>query len=279
MKRLSITAIILTKDEEINLPHALESIIHWVQQIIVLDSHSTDTTRAIAEKAGAEVFERDFVNQADQFNWALDNLDVKNEWVLRLDADEVMNTVLWEEIEAALTAAPPDVNGFYLPRRMYFMGRWIKHGGYYPTYLLRLFRRGFARSEERAMDEHIVLSAGQARELENDFKDDNHKDLAWWTEKHNNYSSREAQTVLNGENATAMQPKWNGYQPERKRWLKQNVYGNLPLFVRPTLYFIYRYFFLLGFLDGKEGLIFHFLQGFWYRFLVDAKVYEMSKKS
>jgi glycosyltransferase involved in cell wall biosynthesis len=277
MKKLPITAIILTKDEELNLPQALQSIAKWVSEIILVDSRSSDRTQEVARGFGAQVFERDFINQADQFNWALDNLDIKNEWVLRLDADEVMNETLWQEIQTAIATVSTNVNGFYLPRRVYFMGRWIRHGGYYPTYLLRLFRKGKARSEEREMDEHIVLIEGEARELKNDFKDDNRKDLAWWIAKHNNYSSREAHAIVYGEHTAEMQPKFSGSQPERKRWLKQNVYGQLPLFVRPTLYFIYRYFFLLGFLDGKEGAIFHFLQGFWYRFLVDAKVCEARK--
>jgi hypothetical protein len=128
------------------------------------------------------------------------------------------------------------------------------------------------------MDEHIVLLEGGARTLKNDFEDNNHKDLSWWIAKHNNYSSREARAIMDGAAKGDMAGSLSGGQPERKRWLKQNVYGRMPLFVRPTLYFIYRYFFRLGFLDGKEGAIFHFLQGFWYRFLVDAKVYEMKRK-
>jgi glycosyltransferase involved in cell wall biosynthesis len=276
MKKLPITAIILTKDEEVNLTYALESIESWVSEIIIIDSHSTDRTSEIAETYGAKFVVHDFVNQADQFNWALDNTGVSNEWVLRLDADEVMNNSLWEEIDYAISRAPADLSGFYLPRRVYFMGRWIKHGGYYPTYLLRLFRHGKARSEERMMDEHIILLEGNAAKLRNDFKDHNHKGLAWWIAKHNNYSSREAHALINIQ-GIMMPGKFFGTQPERKRWWKHNVYGRLPLFVRPALYFIFRYFILLGFLDGKEGAVFHFLQGFWYRFLVDAKVHEMHK--
>ncbi len=284
MTKLPISVIVLTKDEEVNLPQALQSVRHWVEKIFVVDSHSTDRTREIAHEFGAEVVEHDFVNQADQFNWALDTLKIETEWILRLDADEVMSKELWEEIVEAITAprtphpAPSRVNGYYLPRRVYFMGRWIRHGGYYPTYILRLFRKGFARSEERAMDEHIILLEGEARNLTNDFKDDNKKSLHWWIQKHNNYALREAKAIVEGEGEHALSPGLFGSQAERKRWLKLNLYNRLPLFVRPTLYFLYRYFILLGFLDGKAGAIFHFLQGFWYRFLVDAKVYEMNRK-
>ncbi len=271
-----ITVIILTKDEEVNLPQALESVVH-ADQIIVLDSHSTDRTKEIAVSFSAEVYERDFTNQADQFNWALDNLEARNEWILRIDSDEVISKELWREMSEAIRTAPPDVSGFYLRRRVYFMGRWIRHGGYYPTLILRLFRKGKARSEEREMDEHVVLLKGEARALRNDFKDDNKKDLAWWIGKHNNYSTREARALLGG--GDGLKANLFGAQPERKRWLKTEVYQKLPLFVRPTLYFLYRYFIRLGFLDGKEGFLFHFLQGFWYRLLVDAKVYELKRKN
>jgi glycosyltransferase involved in cell wall biosynthesis len=279
MHKLPISVIILTKDEELNLPHALQSVAHWVQKIFVVDSHSTDRTRAIAEEFGAEIVTHDFINQADQFNWALDTLTIDTEWILRLDADEVISESLWEEIAEEIKKVPEQVTGFYLPRRVYFMGRWIKHGGYYPTYILRLFRKGKARSEERAMDEHIILLGGESRECTNDFKDDNHKNLHWWIQKHNNYALREAQAIIGGEGENALSSNLSGSQAERKRWLKLNIYNRLPLFVRPTLYFLYRYFILLGFLDGKEGAIFHFLQGFWYRFLVDAKVFEMRRKN
>jgi glycosyltransferase involved in cell wall biosynthesis len=277
MQKLPITAVILTKDEEVNLAQCLQSIAHWVSEIIVVDSHSTDGTAAIAAKFGATFVEHDFTTQAEQFNWALEHLPIAGEWVLRLDADEAMSEELWEEISNELPRTPSDVNGFYLRRRMYFLGRWIRHGAYYPILLLRLFRKGKARSEYRAMDEHVVLLEGESRAFKNDFKDDNKKELSWWVAKHNTYASREARAIVEGQNEASLTPRLFGSQSERKRWIKLHVYAKIPLFLRSALYFIYRYFFRLGFLDGKEGLAFHFLQGFWYRFLVDAKVYEMRK--
>lgn len=274
--KLPITVVILTKDEEVNLPQALRSVARFADEILIVDSRSVDRTREIALEFGAQVFERDFVNQADQFNWALDTLPIRNDWILRLDADEVISEALGDELAKVLENTKEGVNGFYLRRRVYFMGRWIKHGGYYPTLLLRLFRKGKARSEEREMDEHIVLLEGEARTLDNDFKDDNKKDLAWWIKKHNDYSTREAQASLNDRGE--LKAEFFGGQPGRKRWLKNNLYGNFPLFVRPTLYFMYRYIIRFGFLDGKEGFIFHFLQGFWYRLLVDAKIWEARRE-
>jgi hypothetical protein len=161
---------------------------------------------------------------------------------------------------------------------VYFKGKWIKHGGYYPTWLLRLFRAGKARSEERVMDEHIILSAGRALQLQNDFKDENRKDLKWWLAKHRNYAAREAQAMLE-EKYSDMRPDLYGGQPERKRWLKNNLYLRLPIFLRPFLYFFYRYFLRAGFLDGGRGLMFHFLQGLWYRLLVDAKYLALARST
>jgi hypothetical protein len=158
------------------------------------------------------------------------------------------------------------------------MGKWIRHGGYYPTWILRLFKKGRAKSEERAMDEHIVLLEGKSARLKNDFIDEMRKSLEWWTAKHNNYSTREAEERMKIEERKpgVSESKLEG-QAKRKRAIKNNFYLKLPLFFRAFLYFIYRYFIRLGFLDGKEGLIFHFLQGFWHQFLIDAKIYEKRK--
>jgi glycosyltransferase involved in cell wall biosynthesis len=282
MNKLPITLIVLTKDEEQNLEHCLKSSAEKVAQVIVVDSGSTDGTLSIARRYGADIYEHPFKNQADQFNWALDNADIQSEWILRLDADEVVYEDLWREMAAAVEDAPPDVTGFYMKRRVYFMGRWIRYGGYYPTWLLRLFRKGKARSEERDMDEHLILSSGRAVNLENDFKDENHKDLSWWIAKHNDYSSREAQVMFDMEKSgtrKTLQGDIFGDQPERRRWVKEKFYFRLPIFLRPLAYFFARYFLRGGFLDGKEGFLFHFMQGLWYRLLVDAKYYALKRET
>jgi len=280
--KLSISIIILTYNEEIHIERLLKNITDWCDEVFIVDFFSTDKTLEIAKKYGCKIFQHKFENQAQQFNWALDNIKIKNDWILRLDADEYLTETLKEEISFSLNPLTPrfaglrfrlgfgekeissfmEVNGYFIKRRVYFMGRWIKYGGYYPTWILRLFKKGKARSEQREMDEHIVLLEGKAEKLKNDFVDDNKKNLEWWTDKHNNYSSRETADALSGDYGIG----------------KKKFYYRLPLFCRAFLYFIYRYFFRLGFLDGKEGLIFHFLQGFWYRFLIDAKIYEQRNK-
>lgn len=280
--KLPISVIILTYNEEANIGICLKNIVDLVGEIFVVDSYSTDRTLEIAKKYGCKIFQHPFENQAQQFNWVLDNLDIKNEWILRLDADEYLTEELKKEIKEVLRNTKnyenTKVNGFYIKRRVYFMGKWIKHGDYYPTWILRLFRKGKGRSEERKMDEHIILLEGRAKKLANDFIDDNKKNLEFWIDKHNKFSSREVEEITKQltTNDQQLTTKLSG-QTAQKRWLKENFYYRLPLFCRAFLYFIYRYFFRLGFLDGKEGLIFHFLQGFWYRFLVDAKFYEIKK--
>lgn len=261
--KLPITAIILTFNEELNLGNCLKSLAGWVSEIIVVDSFSTDGTEKIAKEYGAKFVQHKFANQAEQFNWALDNIPIENEWILRLDADEWLTSELKEEITGKLPIANSEVSGFMMKRRVYFMGRWIKHGGYYPIWFLRLWRNGKGRSEAKEMDEHIILTEGKADRLKNDFADDNRNGLTNWIAKHNGYASREARDFVSGLYASGD---------------KKVFYYHLPPFLRAFLYFSYRYFIRLGFLDGAPGLMFHFLQGFWYRFLIDAKIYEMKRE-
>ena len=202
---------------------------------------------------------------------------------MRLDADERWTKKALEELSVVIE--DNGLAGIYVKLKIYFMDRWIKHGGFYPNYFLRVFKSSKSRVENRFMDEHIIVS-GKTTLLKNDIieynKNDRNFSLSNFITKHNDYSTREAvEMLVIRHNLKKMSTIGNlfGQKTERKRWVKENIYAKLPLFLRPSLYFIYRYFFQLGFLDGKEGFIFHFLQGFWYRFLADAKVYEVEKKS
>lgn len=274
-----VTVVILTFNEAQNLPHALASVQRLAKEVFIVDSGSTDQTVEIAQQYGAQVVFHSFTNQAEQFNWALDNLPIQSDWILRLDADEYLSSELQDEIQEILPTLPSKVTGVYLKRRLIFLGRWIRHGAYYPVWLLRIFRSGKAKSELAEMDEHIVLLAGDSIKLKNDFSDHNRKGLSAWTLKHENYAARQARThsrLQQQVDYDGVKPSLFGNQAERKRWLKRNLYGRIPLFARAILYFIYRYFLRLGFLDGVPGLIFHFLHAGWYYFYVDAKVYESS---
>ena len=233
----------------------------------------------LAKRSFSELAENFFIHNA--YNHELPP-EVPQKSDLIISADEMGTPELSEEIKEMLrmwedARLGNDVTGMYVKRRVYFMGRWIKHGGYYPIWLLRIWQKGKARYEERAMDEHLILLEGKAIRLEHDIIDWNRKDLNFWIEKHNRFASREMQSILK-PNPSHLDTSLFSSQEKRKRWLKEKLYHRLPLFIRAFLYFLYRYFFRLGFLDGKEGLIFHFLQGFWYRFLVDAFIYERRKK-
>lgn len=290
MMKLPLTVIVLTKNEEAHLPRCLENVLPHAERIIVVDSGSTDKTQEIARKYGAEVYEHiPFMNQAAQFNWALDTITITSPWILRLDADEYLLPELWEEISDVIgdEANPSTMirtSGFEMKRRVIFIGRWIRHGGYYPTWFVRLFRNGKGRYESREMDEHLLVE-GRVERLANDFVDHNLKGLREFIERHNDYSTREARARMSEllrntkryENTKKTEAITMGTQADAKRKLKTGLYYRLPLFFRAFLYWKYRYFLRLGFLDGIPGLIFHFLQGFWHRFLIDAKLWEASR--
>ncbi|MDV5105567.1 glycosyltransferase family 2 protein [Clostridium perfringens] len=200
---------------------------------------------------------------------------------MRIDADEEITDELVEEIKNKLPNIQKDINGIILKRRVYFMGKWIKHGGKYPELLLRIFRTGYGMCEQKLMDEHMILLEGNTEKFDNDIIDNNNKNLDWWTHKHNWYSNREVldyqNKVKSNYSDDLINDEINKGQVARKRFIKNNGYYKLPMFFRAHLYFIYRYYFRLGFLDGTEGRIYHFLQAYWYRFLVDAKIYECKK--
>lgn len=267
----SITAIILTMNEEINIGPCIESIKDLVSKIIVVDSGSLDNTVNIAEKKGALVVKHKFIHYANQFNWALDNLDIDTEWILRIDADERITKELSKEINKSLSN-DGDTTGYVFKLRIYFMNRWIKHGGIYPFKKLMLFKNKVGRLENRRKDAHSVVSYGKVKELKNDALHYDFKDLKTWVNKHNWYVDREVLDYFD-----AQLPKESDLSNKKitKTRKFKKIYYKLPILLRSKLYYFYRYYFKLGFLDGKEGKIFHFLQAYWYRFLVDARIYEI----
>lgn len=270
-----LTIVILTYNEEQNLPTCLASLAGLPAEIRVVDSGSTDRTCSIARDFGARVSSHDFQTQAKQFNWALDNLPIETSWVMRLDADERLTPELREQMLSILPNTERSVAGFMVKRRVYFWGRWIRFGGYYPVWLLRIWRMGQGRCEDIAMDEHVSVLGGRVDKLSGDIIDENRKGLGFWIAKHNAYSDREVRSFLESRTAPAAQNI--GSHAARQRWLKNRIYLRFPLFLRAFLYWLLRYFIMLGFLDGVPGFVFHFLQGFWYRLVVDAKIREAQK--
>lgn len=270
-----ITAIILTKNEEVNIKRCIESIIGLADRIVVVDSGSTDKTLEIAEAMGAEIFRHEpFEHYAKQFNWALDNVNIETKWVYRIDADEVVTPELKKEIiEACKEHYNDDVNGLVMKFKIFFMGRFLKHGGIYPFYNLTIFKYGLGRYEDRAMGEHIVLAEGRTVDLVNDCLHYDFKSLSAWVDKHNWYATREVADYL----ATLSDKQVDAslyHEAEKTKKLRDGLYYKLPKFWRAKFYYWYRYYIKLGFLDGQAGRVHAFLQAYWYRYLIDAKIME-----
>lgn len=269
---ISISVLILTYNERLHIERCIKSAHRISDKIYVVDSYSTDGTQEIARRLGATVVEHDYVNQAQQMQWAINNLGLDTEWVMRMDADEYLTDKLVDEIKTRLPELSEDVTGVYLPLDVIFQGKNVKHGRLHAPKIMRIWRRGKAYMEQRWMDERMVLTEGSAITFKGRFVDHNLNSLAWWTQKHNNYSNRELAVE-------AMRMYGIGSDDEalKGRNQKKGMYYRLPAFFRAGVYFSVRYFLLGGFIDGKAGLIWATLQAYWYRFLIDAKMSEMKR--
>lgn len=279
----SLTAIILTYNEELHLERCLNSLKDICSDIVVVDSYSTDNTQNIAEKYNVRFFQNPFLNHASQLNWAIENTNITTLWSIRIDADEYISKELSDSIITQLITIDDNVKGIRVKRLMYFFNKPLKRGGMYPIWHLRIWITGAAFCEQRWMDERMVLlEDGETTSLEGDLIDDNLNKISWWTQKHNSYATREAIDVLdkiyNFTNNKLANASFFGTSEERRRWLKMR-YLKMPLFIRPFLFFSVRYFLQGGFLEGRRGFIWSVLQCFWYRFLVDVKIYEVYKNA
>jgi glycosyltransferase involved in cell wall biosynthesis len=259
-----ITVIVLTLNEELNISHCLENVSGWAGEIIILDSYSNDSTVSKAEFAGAKVYFRKFDNYAAQRNYALNKIPISNNWILFLDADEWLTEELKQEINNTLPKT--EFDGFLIKRRFYFMGKWIRYGGCYPIWNLRLFRKGIAKVN-REINEHVEIK-GRLGKLKFDMVDENHKGLSFFLTKHIKYAQMEA---LQFSKPCDLKVNFWGNPIERKSWIRNKIWNRISLpFIRPFTYFFYTYFLRLGFLDGRKGFIFHFLHDLWYIFLIDV---------
>jgi len=265
------TVILLSFNSEDTLGATLGRAREVAEEIIVVDSFSADGTVALAESYGAKVVQHTFENYGAQRNWAIDNLPIKTKWQLHLDADEVMDA----ELVAAILALPdePEHAGYFVPRYVRFLGRVLRHGGMSPTWHLRLFRSSVGRCEDRKYDQHFLLREGTAGKLSGGMVDNIAMSLSEWTARHNRWADGEVAELDTKQESGRLVADPKGNPAQRKRALREK-YNNLPLFVRPFALFGYRFFFKLGFLDGTEGFIFWVLQTFWFRFLIDAKIWE-----
>lgn len=278
---LKLTVIILTYNESMHISRCIDSVLGLDARVLVVDSYSSDDTCSIAKAKGADVIKNTFVNQAQQFQWAIDNCNVDAEWVLRLDADETLDEELVLNINNFILNDGYKTNGAVFHRKHIFLGKWVRFGGRYPLSMLRLFRSGCAHVEQRWMDEHIVLDVGESKLLKGGFEDNNLNAVSWFIDKHNKYATREMLDVMLKKIGASHEEKISegtGVAIRLKRFIKQSIYMKLPYFVRPFFYFCYRYFLQLGFLDGTRGFAYHFMQAFWYRALVDLKCLEVERE-
>ncbi|MFA6245523.1 MAG: glycosyltransferase family 2 protein [Mucilaginibacter sp.] len=275
--------IILTYNEEMHLPRLLNSIAGLNAETFILDSGSKDDTVAIGEKAGATITQHPFENHPKQWDFALKNFAVKTPWVICVDADQIVTPELYKQLDNFRNEDYKDVNGIYFNRKNFFKGKWIKHGGYYPFYLLKMIRFGVGFSDTNENMDHRLIVPGntliwkQGHLLEENLKENK---ISFWIEKHNKYSDllahEELERMLSIRQQT-VKPRFWGSPDERTAWLKQR-WWKMPRYTRPMLYFIYRIIFKLGILDGRTGLIFHFMQAYWFRLVVDIKIDELLKQ-
>ena len=275
---LKPSVLILSFNSADSLPATLASFAGLTDDVYVVDSGSRDDTVALAEAAGSTVLHHAFESYGVQRNWAIANSPIKYGWQLHLDADERLTPELLREIAAL--PEEPTVAGYYLPRYLQFMGRLMRHGGMSPTWHMRLFRSGMGRCEEREYDQHFLCD-GASLQLKASMIDDIRMPLTEWTARHNRWTDAEVREQMKGDSAAHREQvtgRLGGTVVEKKRYLR-NIYNNAPYFVRPVGLFLYRYFIRLGILDGMEGLIFWTLQTFWFRFLIDAKLYEARKRT
>ena len=276
----TLTIIILTFNSENSLAQVFGSCHKIAHRILVVDSYSTDKTVALANSLGCEVVQHPFENYSVQRNWAQQEGGLQPEsWVLHLDSDEVLSPELALSIQAAVRNAPPEVEGFLMQRLSYFLGRPIRYGHINPSWHLRLFRVSKGFCEDRLYDQHFVVP-GKTAKLKGLLLDLQLTTLEKWTAAHNRWSTAEAEEMrvqahLQTQNPQrTLQASLRGDIRMKKRWLKTHFWYRSPLFLRGFVFFLYSYFLRLGFLDGKAGLVYHVLQSFWFRFLVDAKIWE-----
>lgn len=275
-----LTVIVLTYNEEKNLPVSLESVCGWAEKVFVADSYSDDCTLAIAEEFSVDVFQNEFEHWATQREWALESLPIETEWVLFLDADEAVSSELAAEIESAITSAPDNVAGFFLDRRFYFLGRWLKHGGYAPNHVLRLTRPSRTKFIPAGDREYFHVD-GETKVLDGYLIHEDKRDLAFWIQKHNRISAYAAQFRFDQSGHSDFSKKTasasGSVEGRRRIFIKDRIVARLPFWLQPLLYFFYRYIIKLGLLDGKEGLIYYVLHDFWYPWLIEAKIAELKQ--
>jgi glycosyltransferase involved in cell wall biosynthesis len=271
-----VTAIVLTLNEEANIEACLRSVAGFCRRVIVLDSGSSDDTCEIARSLGADVVSHPYTYYAAQYNWGVDNADITTKWTLRLDADERFTPEVCARCEALMAAhAEDDVNGIVIESDYFFLGRQMKHGGSKKRKIM-LFKTGKGRIEDRRRDAHTILLEGRTAAIRERYLHFDCKDLTSYIDRYNKYATREMLDYSDYVGGAGFDVNTDRRLRKHRR-KKFMVYYRAPMFFRAWLWFVYNYYFRFGFLDGREGYLYHYFESYWYRFLVDAKIYEQRK--
>lgn len=252
-----ISVLVTTYNEEINIEDCLKSCQNWADEVIVVDSFSNDRTLKIAENYGAEIYQHEYISPPDQKNWALDNIDFKNEWVFIIDADERFMPALKTELEEIVSNDGAGHVGYYVNRKYIFYGKWIKHCGWYPSWNLRFFKHQLGRYEDRKIHEHVIID-GPVGYCKNDMLHEDRHDFKSWMSKQVRFAAAEANERYLASNTakktTTFKDLFFGDPVQKKRALKEKIWMHLPF--KSTIRFVHLYFFKKGFLDGFHGLRF-----------------------
>lgn len=275
-----IAAVIIVFNEEIHIERCLLSLKDLVDEVHIIDSYSADKTTKIASKYGARIYQVDWENSySKKYNWALENISTKCDWIFRIDADEICSPELCLEIKEEFKKdRKKNLNSLKVKRVIKFLGKELFFGGMQPVYTLRLFKKNNGLCESKLMDEHIVVKNEVSINLKHKLIDDNKKGWEDWISKHNTYALKEAIDAIQRKEKKLkhqLDINSNDLDQVRKKRKHKERYEKLPLFIRPIMYFLYRYILKGGFRDGFSGFSWHFLQGLWYRMLVDIKIYQI----
>ena len=270
--QISVTVVILTLNEEANLPHCLHSLSGF-EQVIVVDSFSSDKTEEIARASGAEFYQHVFTGFGDQRNWVMDKVAMRNDWVLVLDADEKVPVALADEINR-LVREDTGIAAYKVRRRFYMWGRWLRYSSLYPTWVVRLIHKDKVSYKNRGHSETQVVE-GVTAELQNDLIDENHKGIDSWIIRQVGYAEKEAIYELNWEHEPLrLSGLWSTAALERRHALKR-VSSRMP--ARALIYFLYSYLIRFGFMDGVDGFRFCLLKAF-YQHMIVIKKLELGSK-
>lgn len=275
MMNEKVTFLVLTKNEELHIERCLNHLSVLGAKIVVVDSNSTDLTLNIVKNFNCNLYNYSSETFSEKLNWALENIPFETEWVIRVDADEIVDSKILVKFHKARSMCNSNINGYYINRRIGFMGKWLKYGGLHPRYSLRIMRPHHVNCEKRYLDEHIIVENEAVDRIDSFVFDNPLISINMWINKHNNYSNLEVRQYFDEID----QKNKLSSQEGLLRFLKNNIYYRIPLFIRPFLYFFYTYFLRLGFMDGRKGFIWAILHSFWYRILIDIKISEHKDKN